>query len=108
MSAPKQMHVAANFPQDFTEEEKAQARENIGAVNNKRCCAIWNFVVFYGLCSISSESGCADEGVYTTIFIKGNASLSCNLEVTAISEHVGTAPLGIRCAISRDASRTLG
>lgn len=31
MSAPKQMHVAANFPQDFTEEEKAQARENIGA-----------------------------------------------------------------------------
>lgn len=31
MSVPKQMHVAANFPQDFTEEEKAQARENIGA-----------------------------------------------------------------------------
>ena len=31
MSAPKQMHVAANLPQDFTEEEKAQARENIGA-----------------------------------------------------------------------------
>ena len=35
MSAPKQMHVAANFPQDFTEEEKAQARENIGAVNRQ-------------------------------------------------------------------------
>ena len=35
MSAPKQMHVAANFPQDFTEEEKAQARENIGAVNRE-------------------------------------------------------------------------
>ena len=31
----KQMHVAANFPQDFTEEEKAQARENIGAVNRE-------------------------------------------------------------------------
>jgi len=31
MSAPKQMHVAANIPQDFTEEEKAQARANIGA-----------------------------------------------------------------------------
>ena len=31
MSAPKQMHVAANLQQDFTEEEKAQARENIGA-----------------------------------------------------------------------------
>lgn len=31
MSAPKQMHVAANIPQDFTNEEKAQARENIGA-----------------------------------------------------------------------------
>lgn len=35
MSAPKQMHVAANFPQDFTEEEKQQARENIGAVNRE-------------------------------------------------------------------------
>lgn len=35
MSVPKQMHVAANFPQDFTEEEKAQARENIGAVNRQ-------------------------------------------------------------------------
>lgn len=35
MSAPKQMHVAANMPQDFTEEEKAQARENIGAVNRE-------------------------------------------------------------------------
>lgn len=31
MTAPKQMHVAANFPQDFTNEEKAQARDNIGA-----------------------------------------------------------------------------
>lgn len=31
MSAPRQMHVAANIPQDFTEEEKAQARDNIGA-----------------------------------------------------------------------------
>ena len=29
------MHVAANMPQDFTEEEKAQARENIGAVNRE-------------------------------------------------------------------------
>lgn len=35
MSAPKQMHVAANMPQDFTEEEKAQARENIGAINRQ-------------------------------------------------------------------------
>ena len=35
MSAPKQMHVAANFPQDFTEEEKQQARDNIGAVNRE-------------------------------------------------------------------------
>lgn len=35
MTAPKQMHVAANFPQDFTEEEKQQARENIGAVNRQ-------------------------------------------------------------------------
>ena len=35
MSVPKQMHVAANFPQDFTEEEKAQARENIGAINRQ-------------------------------------------------------------------------
>ncbi len=35
MSAPKQMHVAANFPQDFTEEQKAQARENIGAINRQ-------------------------------------------------------------------------
>ena len=34
MSA-KQMHVAANFPQDFTEEEKQQARDNIGAVNRE-------------------------------------------------------------------------
>lgn len=31
MTVPKQMHVAANIPQDFTEEEKAQARDNIGA-----------------------------------------------------------------------------
>lgn len=35
MTAPKQMHVAANFPQDFTEEEKAQARENIGVVDRE-------------------------------------------------------------------------
>ena len=31
MTAPKQMHVAANIPQDFTTAEKAQARDNIGA-----------------------------------------------------------------------------
>lgn len=35
MSAPKQMHVAANFPQDFTEEEKQQARDNIGVVDRE-------------------------------------------------------------------------
>lgn len=34
MSA-KQMHVAANFPQDFTEEEKQQARDNIGVVDRE-------------------------------------------------------------------------
>lgn len=35
MSAPKQMHVAANIPQDFTEPEKAQARDNIGVVDRE-------------------------------------------------------------------------
>lgn len=34
MSA-KQMHVAANFQQDFTEEEKQQARDNIGVVDRE-------------------------------------------------------------------------
>ena len=35
MPAPKQMHVAANIPQDFTEEEKQQARDNIGVVDRE-------------------------------------------------------------------------
>lgn len=35
MPAPKQMHVAANIQQDFTEEEKQQARDNIGVVDRE-------------------------------------------------------------------------
>ena len=35
MAAPKQMHVAANFQQDFTEEEKQQARDNIGVADRE-------------------------------------------------------------------------
>lgn len=55
MSAPKQMHVAANFPQDFTEEEKQQARDNIGVVDRE----------YFGSDTIGVDSDGVITGKYT-------------------------------------------
>jgi hypothetical protein len=55
MPAPKQYHVAANIPQDFTEEEKQQARDNIGVVDRE----------YFGSDTIGVDSDGVITGKYT-------------------------------------------